>query len=172
MCIAHMLSSRCPGCDTSTTDICHVLQSSSVPIAIPAQLMRPHSPAGSLGSPTDTFVPPHLAVRSTKKQHVAESLPVTTSAQIRTRNKVFQSTGFLPRGLEQGFLVSRTSTQPKIPEHSSELGADDMLLFSTQDVRSPSASRSYMRRMSLPAHSSVQKHVSHHTQRSYRLHLR
>ena len=152
-----------------------VLQSTSVPIAIPVHLMRKDSPAGSLGSPTETFVPPHLAVRSTQKQHVAESLPVTTSAQIRTRNRVFQSTGFLPQGtsLQQGFLVSRASTQPHIPEHSTELGTDELMHFNPPDL-SPPASRAYTRRMSLPAQPSAQKHMpaALHAQRSYRLHLR
>lgn len=159
----------------SVSNVLLVLQSTSIPIAIPAHLMRNDSPAGSLGSPTETFVPPHLAVRSTKKQHVAESLPVTTSAQIRTRNRVFQSTGFLPQGgLQQGFLVSRASTQPHIPEHSTELATDDMMLFNPPDVVSPPASRAYTRRISLPAQPSAQKHMptAHHAQRSYRLHLR
>jgi hypothetical protein len=156
----------------SGIDILLVLQSSSIPIAIPVHFMRTDSPEGSLGSPSDTFVPPHLAVKG-KKHHVAESLPVTTSAQIRTRNRVFQSTGFLPRGLEQGFLVSRTSTQPNIPEHSAELSTDDTILFNAHDVPSPPASRAYTRRMSLPAQPVAQKHVPTHTPRGYRgLHLR
>ena len=131
----------------------HSMQAHSLSISIPHQLLgKAGVKQADLGG--GSFIPPHqLSLH-------ACSLPVTTSAQIRTRNRVFQSTGFLPQGtsLQQGFLVSRASTQPHIPEHSTELGTDELMHFNPPDL-SPPASRAYTRRMSLPAQPSAQKHM-------------
>lgn len=71
-------------------------------------------------------MPPHTL---SQQATLAESLPLSSSSRIRTRNKVFQVTGYLPTNCQQGFLVSRTSdrnaplqqpnTTATVPPHSA-----------------------------------------------------
>ena len=89
------------------TDSLLYLQASSVPISIPAQLsFRRFKGDADQAPDSDSFIPPHTL---SQQAALAESLPLSSSSRIRTRNKVFRSMGYLPTNSQTGFLVSRTS---------------------------------------------------------------
>ena len=69
------------------------MQTSSVPVNIPEQSSSKWAAYDISDGPT-AFLPPHkLSCRDV--DHLSGSVPLSSSAQIRTRTKIFQATGIL-----------------------------------------------------------------------------
>lgn len=80
------------------------LQGVSVPISIPLKQKRPSSPNESPAA--NEFVPPHQLSQQSHS-HLAQSLPLTSSAQLRTRDLLMSATGMLPRHGPDGPLLDQ-----------------------------------------------------------------
>lgn len=74
----------------------------SVPISIPTKLKRASSPNRSPSA--NEFVPPHQLSQQSQS-HLAQSVPLTSSAQLRTRDLLMTATGMLPRHGPEGPLL-------------------------------------------------------------------
>ena len=116
------------------------VQASSVPISIPAQLSFRRRKGNDIAQAPDpeAFVPPHTL---SQQAALAESLPLSSSSRIRTRNKVFTSMGYLPTNCQQGFLVSRTSDRGVPPyQPSSSASVPAQSAFAAAAARSSGGS--------------------------------
>eukprot|EP00892_Ulva_mutabilis_P008568 jgi/Ulvmu1/6083/UM027_0061.1 len=110
---------------------------SSVPISIPSQLsFRRYKGDARQAPEPDSFVPPHTLAQQAA---LAESLPLSSSSRIRTRNKVFRSMGYLPTNSQQGFLVSRTGDR-SATQQSSNIPATVQSAFAVAAARSSGGS--------------------------------
>ena len=95
------------------------MQAHSLPITIPDQL----SGKGRLKDnavESGTFIPPHQL-----SLHSGQSVPLSSSSRLRTRNKLLQSTGFLPSGCThtEGFeppAVTRTLSDVRLRSAPAE----------------------------------------------------
>lgn len=76
----------------------------SVPISIPAKQKRPSSPDNSPSA--KEFIPPHQLSQQ-RHSHLAQSVPLTSSAQLRTRDLLMTATGLLPRHGPDGALLQQ-----------------------------------------------------------------
>lgn len=85
---------------------CHGMQAHSLPVSIPQQMLGKGGFKDSAVK-ADTFVPPHQL--SLHSSHIQQSVPLSSSSRLRTRNKLLQSTGFLPSACTEGFIVSGQS---------------------------------------------------------------
>eukprot|EP00892_Ulva_mutabilis_P008572 jgi/Ulvmu1/6087/UM027_0065.1 len=91
----------------------------SIPISIPAKLKRSALPDNS---PSATeFIPPHQLSQQSHSQ-LAQSVPLTSSAQLRTRDLLMSATGMLPRHGTAGSSSRRGALAPSadnsVPEDS------------------------------------------------------
>lgn len=92
---------------------------SSLPMSIPIRKSSKWVGYDLSEGPT-AFIPPHkLSCRDA--DHLAGSVPLSSSALLRTRTKILQSTGMLPSNSTVGFLISRTGASGE--ERESQDGA-------------------------------------------------
>lgn len=95
------------------------MQAHSLPISIPQQMMG----KGGLKDKglEGGFMPPHQF--SLHAAQIGQSVPLSSSSRLRTRNKLLQSTGFLPTSCThtEGFMVGgRSDSEPYLPRAQSE----------------------------------------------------
>lgn len=101
----------------------------SVPISIPMKQRRPSSPDHSPSA--KEFIPPHQLSQQ-RHSHLAQSVPLTSSAQLRTRDLLMTATGLLPRHGPDGALLQQPhGTQSNCPA-SEDSGSTPMRCLSIQ----------------------------------------
>lgn len=88
------------------------MQAVSVPISIPVKLQRPSSPDQSPSQ--KEFIPPHKLSQRSQSQ-LAQSVPLTSSAQLRTRDMLMTATGLLPRHGPDGLLLQQQPAKQACP---------------------------------------------------------